>query len=207
MFKRKFFKALLGIGAGLMFAPMAMATCSPTSLYGTCLWYTGSVWCNNLSAVGIGSTNNTDKFMNCSIESTGTDASGNPLPIQGVLFCANKGGKVAPGVNAFANDGFTGTATITTSQIDTNGTAHGINVEALATDQLASMNQYCQNPNWNAIDFVPSAMNTMVTVTDSSGDVVSTSTWYCELPNPDTLTWDTTANAPETRQYNCTQIQ
>jgi len=207
MFKRLFFKALLGVGAGLIFAPMAMATCTPTSLYGSCLWLTGSVRCENLNAVGIGSINQGSKSMTCAIDpDPAADAAGNPLPIQGILFCANKGGSVAPGVNAFANDGFTGSTTIPSGSIDTNGTVHGINVEALASNELASMNQYCQNPNWTAIDFVPTHMSTTVSVVDdTTGDIVSTSTYLCDLPDPATLAWDKKSNRPEQREYTCTR--
>lgn len=209
MLKRKLFKTLLGISAGLMFAPMAMATCTPTSLYGSCLWLTGSVRCDNLNAVGIGSTNIDTKTMNCTVDQdpTATDPqTGALLPIPGVLFCSNKGGNVAPGVNAFANDGFTGATTIPNSAIDTNGTVGGINVEAFATDQLAGMDQYCQNPNWSAIDFVPSHFFTTVYVKDeTTGDILSTSTYECDLPDAATLAWDKKANRPEQRQYNCTR--
>lgn len=209
--KQKLFKTSLGLCAGMLFTTISWAACTPTSLYGTCTFLPASVLCQNLFAVGIGSTNNTDKTMNCSISSVDPatiDPTGAvlPPPIPGILFCANKGGTVAPGVNSFQNDGLSGSAYITSYNIDTNGTAHGINVEAVNDAALASLNQYCQNPNWTAIDFVPSHMWAHVYVkNETTGDIVNDAVFECDLPDAITLAWDKKAGAPEQRPYNCTQ--
>ena len=186
----------------------AMArVCLLRSASGSCTFWSGSVECEDLNANGIGNVKKNPTYMACSVLPP-------PLAteVEGMLFCSNGGGNVAPGVQAFVVNGFKGLATITPSQVDKNGFASGINVKASIPPSLLGPNpadpslaQYCQNSNWWAVDFVPSSMSVDVNVLDSSGTVVDTEHYLCTLPHPETLTWDKFAKRPERREYDCTK--
>lgn len=186
----------------LMAAPSAMgAVCVLKSTSGTCKLWSGSVDCEDLNATGVGNVTKDPKYLACDVQAP----SGNTL-VSGLVFCSNGGNNVAPGAQAFISGGFSGFATIFPSQVDRNGVARGVKVHA-AVDQngLRQLDQYCQNANWYAIDFVPVQMGVSVNLLDATNTVIDTTTFQCSLPNPLTLGWDKKAQKPERRQYNCTQ--
>jgi len=227
----------------MFIVPQVMAQTCLYSLGGSCLFWSGSVSCENLSATGLGNVAKDPTYIRCTANATAAD----PTQLAGVVFCSNKGGNVAPGINGFILDSLTGAATINQSQVDSNGNATGISVHATPTaEDLAYLTtNVCMlhNKNWFAIDFVPAAMTVNVQTVDDDTpslltsivdpttglqlypngtdgdnddtadcvatntciDVISTATFNCLLPNPETLSWDKVANAPERRQYNCTQ--
>lgn len=204
--------ALLGLAVGAMVIPAANAgTCLMKSSSGACLMYTGSVRCEDLNASGLGNVNKDPKYWSCKVEK--------PLDntvLPGIVYCGNKGGNIGVGAQAWIANGFSGLATITPSQVDKNGFASGGLVSATANAaQLAALDYVCwsQNSNWNAIDFVPTAMSVAVQVLDENGVLTYTgsqlneTTFDCVLPNPETMTWDKKAGTPERRAYNCTERQ
>jgi hypothetical protein len=198
----------LSIGLATMVTTDAMArTCVLRSSSGACKVWSGSVSCENLNATGVGNVTKDDKYMGCMVSAL--PGGENAFPV--IVFCANNGGNVAPGVNATIAGSLSGIATIFPEQVDKNGVAKGINVKASPTDgQLDSLDTVCEaalNTNWFAIDVVP--IDTLVSVLlldDSMGEeVVDQANFECHLPNPESLGWDKKANAPERRQYNCVQ--
>lgn len=194
--------AMLTVAALFFFsAPSALgAVCVLKSTSGTCRLWSGSVECENLNATGVGNVTKDPKFMACDVQ----PPAGNTL-VSGLVFCSNGGSNVAPGAQAFLSGGFSGFASIFPSQVDRNGVARGVKVRA-AVDQngLRQLDQYCQNANWYAIDFVPAQMDVSVNLLDATNTVIDSAMFRCSLPNPQTLAWDKKAQKPERREYTCT---
>jgi len=170
---------------------------------GSCVFWSGSVSCENLNASGVGNVRKDPKNMQCSISSPAVASE-----IPGLVFCANNGGNVAPGAQASVASDFGGISTIFPGQVDKNGFASGINVKAELSDtQLATLDQFCQNDTWFAIDFVPCAMQATVTLVDEdTGEILGDETFDCQLPQCETLAWDKKAQTPERRQYQCGRL-
>jgi len=170
---------------------------------GSCVFWSGSVSCENLNASGVGNVRKDPKNMECSISAPAVASS-----IPGLVFSANNAGKVAPGAQASAASDFGGISTIFPGQVDKNGFASGINVKAALLDtELAQLDQFCQNDIWFAIDFVPCAMQAKVTLVDEdTGDILGDETFDCQLPQCETIGWDKKAQTPERRQYECVRL-
>ena len=192
--------AIIVTAGTLLFAADAVArVCLLRSSSGVCRFWSGSVSCEELNASGVGNVNKNPKSLECDINP--------PLEqpeIAGLVFCANNGGNVAPGVQASVAESFTGEAQIFKSQVDKNGIASGINVTANA--DLASLDTVCAdelNRNWTAYDFVPCEMTVAVNLVDESDEVLAGESHSCSLPQCATLQWDFKADRPERREYDC----
>jgi hypothetical protein len=202
--KLKFIGAA-GIYLAAALGTEAYAVCTLRSSSGKCLFWSGSVDCENLNATGVGNVTKDPKSLQCKV-----DPPLNATNVPVIVFCSNNGGNVAPGVNGVLDSGFSGFATIFPSQVDRNGNVKGINVKAQANaTQLAQVTPICQNAlnvNWYAIDIVPASASVAVKLVDDvTGLPIDEAKFDCVLPNPSTLGWDKRAGKPERRQYNCTR--
>jgi hypothetical protein len=177
-------------------------TSNPTSPL--CL-YSGSLSCEKIAASGLGNVSLDDKYVACY---------GLPLPdgdgtIPVVVFCANKGGNVAPGVQAVSPVQFTGESTIFPAEVDDNGHATDLKVHSvLSPEELAELDQACHdalNKNWFAVDAVGIDMLVKVFLWDDpdGNTVLDELDYTCHLPNGESLGWDKKAQAPERRLYEC----
>jgi hypothetical protein len=121
--------------------------------------------------------------------------------VLGVLFCANHGGNIAPGVNPVGAVPFSGTQTITSNMIDHNGRAPG-HITALANLSGMSCSKANSNwgNNWTPVDFVPIAFIGTVSAFAADGSVLYQVKYNCTLPDPFTLQYQ------EQRQYSCSKI-
>lgn len=215
MNQKNVLSAVLGLAIGTMFAPGAEAAiCLKKSTSGACLMWSGSVTCTDINANGLGNvTGDNPKYFSCAVTAPNTEAYTN-----GLVYCGNNGGNIGVGAQAYIPDGFSGLSTITPDQVDHNGYASG--GEAHAEFSALSQADYdilldaChqQNKNWFPIDFVPTAMTVTISVLESDlslsylGGTPQQAIFDCYLPNPETMTWDKKAGAPERRQYECTEI-
>lgn len=195
---------LLGISLAGMVGTEAMArVCVLKSSSGICKVWSGSLSCEDLNATGVGNVEKDPKSMGCRGNPI---VPGSPMPV--VVFCANNGENVAPGVNGILYGSISGFATIFPSQVDKNGVAKGINVKASVTaEQLAQLDPICHavlNENWFAAEAVP--IDTLVQVNvidDATDEIIDQAIFECHLPNPESLGWDKKAKAPERRQFGC----
>jgi len=183
---------------------MMMVTESGARIIGGTYW-TGSVSCENIRVTGLGNVSLDPKFLACTANAVDEQV-GTPV----VVFCANNGGNVAPGVQAFLAAPIGGITTIFPDQVDKNGTAKNLKVHAEATpEQLQALNTVCQdalNINWFAVDVVPIDALIKVLVLDDQNGTLQEKDALCHLPNGESLGWDKKAQAPERRQYDCTEL-
>lgn len=204
-----FEKPLLLIAIAVLAAPVYVpnadaAVCLLRSSSGTCKYWSGSVECDDLNASKLGNVTMDPKYMSCGVSPTGDQPDG----LDGLVFCSNGGDNVAPGRQAFLlGPGFSGMTMISEYQVQKNGFASEIDVTAkLSEEGLYVLDQFCQNDNWYAVDFVPCAMDVTVAVVDEEGAVTDTKQFSCSLPQCDTLAWDKLQQRPERRQYECSEL-
>ena len=81
-------------------------------------------------------------------------------------------------------------------------------IARLNDTDLKSLDKFCGDPNFKAIDFVPRIFETTIFLKDlKTGSDIETLDVTCELPGQDKnpLRWDEINQKPEKRQYKCYQ--
>ena len=185
-------------------APVLSATCYLRSSSGSCLFWSGSLDCEGISASGLGNVQDGNTAISCQVTSSGV----------ALVFCQNSGGNIGIGANAFEPGEISGLSEVTPAQVSKNGSTKGLSVKATANLSNPAFVAACeqQNKNWSPIDVVPVNGNVVVEVVEKNedGEYVGTGNkaeFHCELPNPETLSWDKKQNRPERRQYACDKVQ
>lgn len=116
--------------------------------------------------------------------------------IEGIVFCQNKGGKIAPGVNPI-----TAQVSLLSAQTvkDRNGRLKFSNQHG--PDNLQVLVEACPNGNWNVISFTPIAFAAQVQFYDTaSQEMLYQEARTCELPNAENLTYEDIASG---LRYDC----
>jgi hypothetical protein len=179
---RKLIRNLLLFVTTLLIAAQAEAAkvCTLRSSSGTCLFWSGSLDCENLSASGLGDAANEGATLTC--EALPPDDTSDSVPV--LVYCLNRGTNLPSGRNAISGV-FTGSKQVTA--IDKNGSVKNERIHA--TLQQSELDQICQddvNKNWTGLDAVPTRTKIKVSVFEGTVDEVS-QFFDCSLPNPDTL--------------------
>jgi len=188
-------KNLLLFATTMLIAGQAQAAkvCTLRSSSGTCLFWSGSLDCENLSASGIGNVAAVDgATLTCEALSPEYDPSRpekgqEDLPVPVLALCLNHGENLPSGRNAISGV-FTGIKPVVTTDLEKNGSVK--NEKAHATLQQSELDQICQdevNKNWSGLDAVPTKTKIKVRFQNpTTGDDVS-QFFDCSLPNPGTL--------------------
>jgi len=220
MFLRKSLYTFLALAASMFVVPQVMAQMCLAYNGGSCVYWSGSVSCEDISAGGLGNVPTDGSYIvQCQVNPIYNPNTGQN-EFSGQLFCANGGAKDGVGNVAalpqqygfLENTPAVGSSTIPAYLVQ-NGVAKNLNAMAKFTDflQLQGPIDACANAinkNWYPYDFVPEAMTVTVSVIDTStGEIVNnnTETFGCEMPSmlTDPLKWDKKAGTPERRQFTC----
>jgi hypothetical protein len=178
---------------------------------GKCKIWSSSVECG-ITANGLGNVTKDPKFLGCTVMAlpdTSAATTYASTPIQGLVYCGNPGKEnhPAPGIQpcAFYGD-FSDFTPVRKGDLDRNGVAYVTTIASLDTTQLSDLNACCPNPQWVAIDFVPTECYVEFDLLDAYDVLLDTATYHCVLPDPETLGWDKKAQKPERREYDCTEV-
>jgi hypothetical protein len=218
MFRKNRITGALGLLAGMMTASAGMMiasdaearVCLLRSTSGQCVFWSGSVECENLGTGGAGAEDKSSfgrsvaaaRAMGCAVSSLDEESAG----ITGIAFCADKDGKSVTPVEAALAAGFGGEAEIQPGNRDGKGAVFGLNVRARAAgEQLRELDQYCGGEGLSAVDFVPCQMTAKVRLVGDRNSVLDGAEFACHLPQCETLAWDPETGRPERREYECSE--
>ncbi len=191
MLKSLLMIGLLSMSTVALLGTEANARVCLLSQGGSCIFWSGSVECD-LTATGVGDIKHDPKSLGCNINSTGT----------GLLLCGNPGAhhNAAPGIQVVTvPESFGSTTAI--KNVDKNGKA---SATVITSPDLTSLNSFCPNTNWVALDYVPCTPSIDAALLDQDGTLDS-ATYSCTLPSCETLGYDPNTLKFERRQYECTR--
>jgi hypothetical protein len=197
MFRRLAVIGLFAMGVVALVPVQASAAVCLVKNGSTCVFWSGSVSCDNANASGLGNVTKNPKYLGCGVQGTA-----------GLIVCGNPGANqwTAPGIQLVTVPVSFGQIVVISANLVHNGYA-STNIIASASDsQLASLTQYCPNSNWTAIDYVPVDMTATVQLYDEDYNYLGDATYQCTLPDWETLTWDTDTQSIERRQYDCERV-
>jgi hypothetical protein len=205
-----FLFAVLSATVVLFISTAAVAKVCIFRIGGTCIFWSGSVRAE-LNADKPGNIQNKSKAISFTINRI--EGAGMP----GLVYCKSRNPNITTVEIKPALFGgiFSATEDITQGHIKPAQTVTGAQTAAvvptvakLSNSQLRDLDQQCGDPNWGAIDFVPSEFETQVSLVNKNrGKVDSWVIIRCTLPNPSTLGWDSVNNRPEQREYQCVRIK
>jgi hypothetical protein len=204
MFRRLAVIGLFAMGVVALVPVQASAAVCLVKNGSTCVFWSGSVLCKNMTANQLGNVSGEDLTFECDIN--GTVATGNYYDGYALLVCGNPGSKslASPGIQlVLAPLNFGTTVLIKTEDVSHNGVwKQDIHTE-INQDQAEWLRQFCPNPNWVVWDYVPITMEASGVLLDSDGNPIDEAQFLCTLPDPLTLGWDKKTQSIEARQYSC----
>jgi hypothetical protein len=194
MGKRTWIIGLLGICLIALVGKDASANVCIFKVGSTCIMWSGSVECQiDMSGVHPGTT----AVCSASGESTW------------LVACVNHGGNFPPGINLVSWEAtLQGEYTLEEGDVERNGRA---NVTAFANPEPQFLIDLveagaCPNPNYSAVAAVPCSMEVTIQEYDENNCLDSDATYFCELPDCETLGYDEVTMEFERRQYDCMRL-
>jgi hypothetical protein len=209
---RNIFIGVLGICLTLVSGTSAYAiqVCAPVRIggktYQVCTTQTGSLTCD-LTAKGVGNCdqlNNTTVLGCCAIAEP---FDGETTP-EWVVACVNKSEWAAPGIQtAYFNGAVSGGGFLQQTDCEGKGIIPDFKVYTdFYGDLLGSPEAQAACPNeknWEPVDAVPCRILVTDYAADAGGNTLDAKTFICELPNCESLGYDSVTKHFDVRQYDC----
>jgi hypothetical protein len=186
---------LLCIGVIAILVTMANACPSGfTYIAGSC-YYTNGIDCE----VDLSHLENIEQQLKTLVCHIFSDQS-----VAGLLFCGNPSTNQLPGiVPVIVTTDFQNSSVINNAQ----NTAHASIITILPQDVLDSLAmQFCQNPGWVGLDFVPCKFTAELTLINNN-NVLEQVIHSCSLQNCESLKWNKKLDMTERCQDDCTGPQ